>query len=80
LFSSLTRPFAPDAVSVRQAEGLPPASFGFHLAMDTLALGYALPAMRACSGLSPIRNVRMLGAPTKSAQGFRLARFDFARD
>ena len=37
-------------VSVRQARGLPvvnlfphPASFGFHLAMDTLAFGYILP-------------------------------------
>ena len=38
-------------VSVRQARGLPvvslfphPASFRFHLAMDTLAFGYILPA------------------------------------
>ena len=37
-------------VSVRQARGLPvvslfphPASFGFYLAMDTLAFGYILP-------------------------------------
>lgn len=29
---------------VRQAKGLPPASFRFHLAMDTFAFGYALPA------------------------------------
>ena len=26
-------------ISVRQTEGLPPASFRFHLAMDTLAFG-----------------------------------------
>ena len=32
------------AISVRQAKGLPPASFRFHLAMDTFAFGYALPA------------------------------------
>ena len=38
------------AVSVRQTRGLPvvslfphPASFGFHLTMDTLAFGYILP-------------------------------------
>jgi len=26
-------------ISVRQTEGLPPASFRFHLTMDTLAFG-----------------------------------------
>lgn len=26
-------------ISVRQTEGLPPASFRFHLAVDTLAIG-----------------------------------------
>ena len=35
------------AVSVRQARLLPPASFRFHLAMDTLAFGYMLPVIRA---------------------------------
>jgi hypothetical protein len=34
---------------------LPPAFFRFHLTMDTLALGYTLPTIRACYGLSPIR-------------------------
>ena len=43
------------AVSVRQARLLPPASFRFHLTMDTLALGYMLPVIRAHSGLSPVR-------------------------
>ena len=32
-----------------------PASFRFHLTMDTLALGYTLLTTRACCGLSPIR-------------------------
>ena len=27
---------------------LPPASFRFHLAVDTLAIGYTIPAIRAC--------------------------------
>ena len=40
-------------VSVRQTRCLPPASFRFHLTMDTLALGYAIPAIRARSGLAP---------------------------
>ena len=43
-------------VSVRQARYLPPASSRFHLAMDTLAIGYAIPAIRAHSGLSPVRH------------------------
>ena len=34
---------------------LPPASFRFHLTMDTLAFDYAIPAIRACSGLSTVR-------------------------
>ena len=42
-------------VSVRWVRCLPPASFRFHLAMDTLALGYSLPAIRAASGLAPVR-------------------------
>ena len=32
-----------------------PASFRFHLTMDTLAFDYAIPAIRACSGLPPVR-------------------------
>lgn len=32
-----------------------PASFRFHLAIDTLAFDYAIPAIRACSGLPPVR-------------------------
>jgi len=44
----------PDVVSVRQTRDLPPASFRFHLTVDTLALSYTLPTTRACSGLSPV--------------------------
>ena len=53
------------AVSVRQARGLPavsllphPASFGFHLAIDTLAFGYILPATGRIRVFHPIENVR----------------------
>jgi len=42
-------------VSVCWVRYLPPASFRFHLTMNTLALGYVIPAIRACSGLSPVR-------------------------
>ena len=44
LFGRLTLPSVPDAISVRRISGLPPASFRFRLATDTLALGYALGA------------------------------------
>ena len=33
----------------------PPASFRFQLTMDTLAFGYVIPAIRAYSGLAPVR-------------------------
>ena len=42
-------------VSIRWVRYLPPASFRFHLAMDTLALGYSLPAIRVAWGLAPVR-------------------------
>ena len=48
-------------VSVRQAGGLPavsllphPASFRFHLAVDTLAFGYILPATGRIRDLHPL--------------------------
>ena len=48
-------------VSFRQARGLPvvslfphPASFGFHLAMDTLAFGYILPTTGRIRDLHPL--------------------------
>ena len=33
-----------DWTALQRAEGLPPASFGFRLSADTLAIGWALPA------------------------------------
>ena len=42
-------------VSVRQVRCLLPASFWFQLAMDTIAIGYVIPAIRAYSGLTPVR-------------------------
>ena len=41
--------------SIRQARGLTLTSFRFHLTMDTLALGYVIPTIRAHSGLAPVR-------------------------
>lgn len=41
--------FAPMILlSYSSFECLPPASFRFHLAVDTLAIGYTIPAIRAC--------------------------------
>ena len=42
-------------VLVHRANRLPPASFRFHLAMDTLAFGCNLPTIRAVWGLAPVR-------------------------
>lgn len=45
-FGNLTHSHMPDAVPVRRTNGLPRASFRFHLTMDTLAFDYAIPAIR----------------------------------
>ena len=42
--AALSQAIAYYTVSVRQARGLPPASFRFRLTTDTLAFGYILPA------------------------------------
>ena len=42
-------------VLVHRANRLPPASFRFHLTMDTLAFGCSLPTIRAVWGLAPVR-------------------------
>lgn len=42
-------------VSVRQARSLPKTSFRLHLAMNTLVVGWTLPAVRARWGLAPVR-------------------------
>ena len=42
-------------VPVPRANRLPPASFRFHLTMDTLAFGCNLPTIRAVWGLAPVR-------------------------
>ena len=44
----------PDAVSVRQVDGLPLASFRFHLTVDTLASGYALGATPCARDFHPL--------------------------
>jgi len=41
-------------VSVRHIEYLPPASFRFHLTVDTLAFGYKIPTITALSGLKAL--------------------------
>ncbi len=44
----------PYAVRVPRAEVSPPASFGFRLATDTLAIGYALPAAGRAGDFHPL--------------------------
>lgn len=54
LFCRLILPRMPDAVSIRQINALPPASFGFHLAVDTLAFGYVLGATSCTRDFHPL--------------------------
>ena len=44
----------PYAVPVRQASGLPPTSFRFRLATDTLVFGYALGATSCARDFHPL--------------------------
>jgi len=60
-------------VSIRQTGSLPPASFRFHLTVDTLALGYVLGTINPHSGLSPIR-LRPCWAHNKTSIPIRNAR------
>ena len=54
-------------ISVRQVKVLPPASFRFHLTMDTLALGYSLPATGRLRDFHPLEYAPA-GRTTKNAQ------------
>src|SRR5699024_4376335 len=70
-FAVLSSHVASYMISVRQTRGLPKASFRFHITMDTLAIGYALPATRSRSGLPPVR-VRTCWANKKTTLFRRL--------
>ena len=54
LISSLTHPRMPHVIPVRRTNGLPRASFRFHLTMDTLAFDYALGATSCARDLHPL--------------------------
>lgn len=54
LYCRLTHLRMPDAVPVRKVSGLPPASFRFRLATDTLAIGYALGATPCARDFHPL--------------------------
>ena len=54
-------------ISVRQVKVLPPASFRFHLTMDTLALGYSLPATGRLRDFHPLEHAPA-GRTTKYGQ------------
>jgi hypothetical protein len=62
----------PYVISVRQTGSLPPASFRFRLAADTLALGYVLGTIYLHSGLSPVR-LRPCWAHTKKGWGNKIS-------
>ena len=64
-------------VLVHRANRLPPASFRFHLTMDTLAFGCNLPTIRAVWGFAPVRvrtcwaNSNRVGGKRKFSSYFR---------
>ena len=52
-------------VFVRQAKCLLPTSFRSHLTIDTLAIGYAIPAIRIHSGLASVRQYQQTESADK---------------
>lgn len=54
LFGSLTPAYSLYTISVRQTRVLPPPSFGFHLAMDTLGFGCILPTAGRIRDFHPL--------------------------
>jgi TonB-linked SusC/RagA family outer membrane protein len=52
-------------VFVRQAKCLLPTSFRSHLTIDTLAIGYAIPAIRIHSGFASVRQYQQTGSADK---------------
>ena len=65
LFGSLTPAYSLYTISVRQTRVLPPPSFGFHLAMDTLGFGCILPTAGRIRDFHPLE--RALAGRTKRA-------------
>ena len=63
LFGSLTPAYSLYTISVRQTRVLPPPSFGFHLAMDTLGFGCILPTAGRIRDFHPLE--RALAGRTK---------------
>ncbi|HBC69092.1 MAG TPA: hypothetical protein DCZ56_01920 [Sutterella sp.] len=63
----------PDAIPIRRISGLPPASFRFHLAMDTLAIGYVLGATSCTRDFHPLERAHAGRTRARSRQnaGFR---------
>ena len=78
-FGNLTHSHMPDAVPVRRTNGLPGASFRFHLTMDTLAFGYALGAIPCARDFHPLdcahawhtKKKVHLGSPWNAALTFK---------
>ena len=54
LSSKLTHPLVPNRVPARQVIGLPPTSFRFRLATNTLVFGYALGATSCARDFHPL--------------------------
>ena len=75
ILASLSRTAALYVLPVRQASVLPAASFGFHFAVDTLAVRLTIPLIRLVWNFRPIET-RHAGHTTQKSQlekaGFRL--------
>ena len=73
LFGSLTPAYSLYTISVRQTRVLPPPSFGFHLAMDTLGFGCILPTAGRIRDFHPLERA-LAGRTKKAAPGTAIPR------
>ena len=79
LCCNLTHSHMPDAVPVRRTNGLPRASFRFHLTMDTLAFSYALGAIPCARDFHPLDCAHAWHTTTRAPSFRKDARLSFMR-
>lgn len=79
LFGSLTPAYSLYTISVRQTRVLPPPSFGFHLAMDTLGFGCILPTAGRIRDFHPLERTLAERTTKKRTQSHTAKEFFFQR-
>ncbi len=72
ILAFLSDVYASYVLPVRQASVSPPASFRFHLAVDTLAVRLMIPPAGVIGVLHSLASAPLPGAPKKEAKSFQI--------